>query len=55
MNKDEMRKFVWSKCLLLTTEKSTQYNKGKRSAYEEMWSELGGDVKPTIQEGESNE
>lgn len=48
MTKDEMRKFIWKQCLLLTTEKKTQFNKGKRSAYEDMWNQLGGDIYPEL-------
>lgn len=41
---DELRKQIWAKCLLLTAYKKTQYNKGKRAAYEEIWELLGGDM-----------
>jgi hypothetical protein len=53
MNKDEMRSFIWKECLVLSAEKQSQFNKGKRAAYEVMWKALGGDVKqPDVKEEE---
>jgi hypothetical protein len=49
MDKEAMRKFIWGECLLLSAQKQTQFNKGKRAAYQDMWNELGGDINPAAQ------
>ncbi|SDJ61973.1 hypothetical protein [Paenibacillus naphthalenovorans] len=49
MTKDEIRKVIWQKTMLLTIEmqhKKTQFLKGKYAAFKEMWEELGRDIKP---------
>jgi hypothetical protein len=45
--KEEMRKIIWQKTMMLTIEmqhKKSQFLKGKYSAFKEIWDELGGDI-----------